>query len=416
MTSHKSLSLLISLALSLVLGFGACAEPDPTSDEPDSMLSIDHEAGPELDAELVGADLDALVTAEDMGSEELEPLTVHGDPRSWPLWNSGPFQVGVKRFELTYEPEAWGEARTITMYVWYPTEATEGETLRYLDLFLEEQALKDAPPAMPYYRGGAPVLIHSHGWEGFAGNSAFLMKHFASHGWVVAAPDHTGNLFLSNLDPFPSAFDYVRALDMRLVLDTLGDAVTLAAQGLDTLGPINTDTVLMSGHSYGGYTAWSCAGVTYNMAREREECPACTPEQLAIFERGLGDPRIIGVIPMAEPLSETQIADDGAVSVTIPILMMSGSEDNPERYAQQYDELSALDYRWLELSGGCHNTFGLPPCETLDPEVGRELINGYALAFGRHLLLGDTASEITDLLSGAARPNDRALLRYHQAE
>ena len=260
------------------------------------------------------------------------------------------------------------------------------------------------------------MLIHSHGWEGFAGNSAFLMKHFASHGWVVAAPDHTGNLFLNNLDPFPSAFDYIRAFDMKLVLDTLADTAALENQGLSVLGPINTDTVVMSGHSYGGYTAWSSAGVTYNMPREREECPNCTPEQLAIFERGLGDSRVVGIIPMAGPLSETQVADDGAVSVSIPILMMSGSEDNHERYQQHYDDLSALDYRWLELNGGCHNTFGLPPCDTLDPEVGQELINGYALAFGRSLLLEDTAPEIVDLLSGAERPNDQALLQYHRAE
>jgi hypothetical protein len=119
---------------------------------------------------------------------------------------------------------------------------------------------------------------------------------------------------------------------------------------------------------------------------------------------------------MAGPLSDTQVADDGSVSVNIPVLMMSGSEDNSERYQQRYDDLSTLDYRWLELSGGCHNTFGLPTCETLEPEIGYELINGYVLAFGRHLLLGDDSDLVTELLSGASRPNERVQLRYHRAD
>ena len=93
--------------------------------------------------------------------------------------------------------------------------------MHYLDIFPDIHATLDVDPVAPIHPQGYPVIVHSHGWEGHAGNSAFMMRHFASHGWVAVAPDHTGNTLTDNLDPFPSQFDYLRSFDIRESLNLL---------------------------------------------------------------------------------------------------------------------------------------------------------------------------------------------------
>ncbi|HKZ78059.1 MAG TPA: hypothetical protein VJ124_07015 [Pyrinomonadaceae bacterium] len=53
------------------------------------------------------------------------------------------------------------------------------------------RALEDVPVA----EGTFPLLIYSHGSEGSAGLSAAggLLETLASHGYIVAAVEHTGN-------------------------------------------------------------------------------------------------------------------------------------------------------------------------------------------------------------------------------
>ena len=42
----------------------------------------------------------------------------------------------------------------------------------------------------------SPVVLFSHGFAGTRLQSKFICSHLASHGYVVAAPDHAGNTFL----------------------------------------------------------------------------------------------------------------------------------------------------------------------------------------------------------------------------
>ena len=61
-----------------------------------------------------------------------------------------------------------------------------------------------------------------------------------------------------------------------------------------------------------------------------------------------------------------------------------------------------IDFAWLELEGGCHQTFALEVCSTLDPELGTTIVNAYALAFARARLLGDEA--YASWLDGSEQP------------
>ena len=94
------------------------------------------------------------------------------------------------------------------------------------------------------------------------------MRWFASHGWVVIAPDHTGNTFSDHRDPLPSSHFIARPRDIGALLDALD---SLPAD--DPLsGVVDTGRVVLSGHSFGAYTTWSAAGAAFDMDRIREAC------------------------------------------------------------------------------------------------------------------------------------------------
>ena len=57
---------------------------------------------------------------------------------------------------------------------------------------VRQAALRDAAPAD---LSPCPLVVFSHGNSGLRRQSTFLTTHLASWGFVVAAPDHTGNTF-----------------------------------------------------------------------------------------------------------------------------------------------------------------------------------------------------------------------------
>ena len=89
-------------------------------------------------------------------------------------------------------------------------------------------------------------------------------------------------------------------------------------------------------------------------------------------------------------------------------MLMSGSEDG-NGIPNSWVDLQDLDtLSWLELVGGCHESFAMGVCSTLDPELGFSLVNAYSLALGRSAILGDASSEVEALLSGQLDLSDKA--------
>ena len=333
-----------------------------------------------------------------------------------PSNQSGPFKVGFKTWSITYQPPEWDEERTLTLNLWYPVEKEvfnrlsqeeDAEFGRYLERLPDSEILVDAPPASSLnLLEGYPVLLHSHGWKGYGGNSAFLMRHFASHGWVVIAPDHTGNLLFDHWDPFPSYFDLLRSSDLKESLDALS---SLAQDPL--WGAFDLQRVILSGHSYGGYSAWASGGIVYNAERQAQECPQCTPAQLVLFDQGLRDPRIVGIISMAGPISEPQRSAENQVTFPLPALVMSGSEDQADLYREQFTFTQNLDLLWLEIQGACHTSFALASCETLDFEEGYQLIQSYALSFARFIAFKDRSESTLKVLQGHSFSDDQVRIQ-----
>jgi predicted dienelactone hydrolase len=333
------------------------------------------------------------------------------DPLSYAIDEHGPFAVGHRTREVRYEPLGDGVERTITVHFWYPAERAEGRHPRYLGLFTDAEVHDDAPAADPVHAGGYPVHIYSHGHLAYAGSSAFLVHHFASHGWVVVAPDHTDNTLADNVEPRPIPLYYHRPMDMSAALDALE-----SLESGDPLARAATEEVVMSGHSYGAFTVWPTIGATYDRERVRAHCemdaaePRCTQAELEAFFSGLEDPRVVAALPMAGSLDPNWFGEDGHRGVDVPVVDMTGSEDDVGT-AGQFERIEGIDYTWIDIEGGCHQTFAVGSCPNLDEEEGYRIVETFALALARRHVLGVDAGRVEAILEGREEVSERITYR-----
>ncbi len=312
----------------------------------------------------------------------------------------GPHRIGHTTIEHTYTAYPGDEPRTIKVHIWYPTADTSGVTSDYLGgIFVDEFAWQDAVPTAPPEGTQYPVIAYSHGDRGFGGTASFMMRHFASHGWIGVAPDHTGNLLTQNTQPRPTALYVHRSTDVSAsvdVLETLPDGHPL--QGMAA-----TERVLMTGHSFGTHSVWGAVGATFDVERIEANCTDCDEALLAAFRAGVRDERMVAGIPMAGVLRPDWFGDTGFQSVTVPMLALSGTEDRVGA-EEQFESTVGVTLTWLDITGGCHETFALGLCDTLDPVLGYEIVAAWALAFARVHVLNDDQPSVTSILDGSNWP------------
>ena len=128
-------------------------------------------------------------------------------------------------------------------------------------------------------RGPFPLLMFSHGSNVDPHFYVSLTEYLASHGYIVVAPEHTGNRFVDNYafaitglgcgtealpsrpcrdDDAKSAVD--RPQDISFVLDQV-----LAGNASVDPAVIDAARIGMYGHSFGGYTTLAVAGGTVSV-------------------------------------------------------------------------------------------------------------------------------------------------------
>jgi len=190
----------------------------------------------------------------------------------------GEFPVGVRTVNAT---DATRDGRPLPIEVWYPAaDAHRGQdvaeaTRDHFDAMpgfppVWQDAVRDAAPR----DGRWPLVAFSHGFGGHRRQSTFLCTHLASHGYVVAAVDHTGNTLLDILQlmlavqaggSLPNTrevleeFVALRPADVGFMIDRV--ATELAAH-------VDLARIGMTGHSFGGWTT-----LTYT-ARDERVCAA----------------------------------------------------------------------------------------------------------------------------------------------
>ena len=305
----------------------------------------------------------------------------------------GKYAVGYRSDTMAYTVDGDNEQRSLRVALWYPSNDSSGTDIKYQDIFAAPNVWKDADTVA----GPHPVMIYSHGHQGYAEASGRLMAHFASHGWMVAAPDHTDNTTWDGPQRSTEIY-YQRPLDISATLDYLGN---LPAS--DPLSGNKTDEVIALGHSFGGYTTFALAGAEYPMDVLAQECAdgtgpgdfcsTMTESKQEYFTNGFYDERLLGIVPMA-PGDYDLFQEGGLEQLELPAMHMTGELDPAASASNDlyWTDLAGHGHRRIHILGGGHQTFtdfsGI--LEQFDGLIGAEevdqILRVYTLAFAQYLL------------------------------
>lgn len=240
--------------------------------------------------------------------------------------------------------------RPVTVEVWYPARPALGAEPAHYDLHIgafrlgglasPTGAIRDAHRA----RGGAyPLVVMSHGFASTRFAHISLAEYLASHGYVVAAPDHHGNTMLDligGIDEDTRARSTIdRPRDISFVIDALLASNTRRHPIWRAL--VDPDRIGVAGHSLGGYTALAVSGATFEVARLRRECPLGSLERQCSallhlpgdHERvSLRDHRVRAAL-LISPAGMIRFGADGLERVAVPALVVGGRRDVTTPYA-----------------------------------------------------------------------------------
>lgn len=249
---------------------------------------------------------------------------------------SGDYQVGTKIFELNdiARKELFSgkdESRRFMIQVWYPADVQESDQqapwmenaeifaptiATYIGMssyFLDHLALVNIPAYKDSAVAGAnekfPVILFSHGWNGFNAQSAGQALELASKGYVVIGIQHTygavvtvfpdGTIAPNNPKALPENAEDPNyeeganilasqwAQDMAFVLDQLSassEAGNFFSQSIDL------DKVGVYGHSTGGGAAIQFCGIDSRCKSLLGMDPFMRPVSAEIIANGISQP------------------------------------------------------------------------------------------------------------------------------
>lgn len=310
-------------------------------------------------------------------------------PDAPPYGVHGPHPVGAK--VMTIDTDS---GRSLPTTLWYPALNPSGveESIVY-DVGIGDvmpalndwpgHALLDAAPDVA--AGPYPLVVWSHGHGGSPYYGHVLPEHLASYGFVVIAPEHTGNTMRDAPETITEQWGPIlllRPLDVSAAIDAAAD---LAESG-DLAGAIDLEHIAVSGMSLGGYTALVAGGAQVDIDGFRAWCetnPELDPLQscpaiLANVEGmaaivgleaapeglwpSLGDPRVDVIVPIVP--AGRFVGVDGAKGISVPTLMIVSGADQisvPDQNAYPiYDSLT-VDKAMLVFEYANHYVLGTCP-------------------------------------------------------
>jgi predicted dienelactone hydrolase len=338
-----------------------------------------------------------------------------------PPGSVGPWGVGHRQLASV---DASRSNRSLPLEVWYPVDApnvTGPFTLYLLAGPLGLASTLAHEGAVVSSAGSRPLVVFSHGSGGIAIQSIHLMEQLASHGFVVVAPNHTGN---TNADftggtavPIAQAL-LDRVPDISFVIDHM--TALAATPGDPFFGRVDGQNVGVAGHSLGGFTA------------------------LAVKSGYQGippDARVRAIMPIAPAASS--ISDAELAGITVPTLFMTGTLDGllaqeiraagliqSDPFSYRADVIGATHTHfanicdianaliavglgpslWPAIGAGAllgpYNVTCIPPAFSI--EEATRLENVYATAFFRRHLLGETSYD-EFLVTGYAQESESAV-------
>jgi predicted dienelactone hydrolase len=239
-----------------------------------------------------------------------------------------------------------------------PFDATAAgtETVQQQTLTLTDTKRQRTIPVDLYWSENtkSPLVVIAPGYEANKEFLAYLAKHLASHGFTVAALEHPpqargGKINLEQL--LPAAELVERPKDVSFLLDEL----TEMNRSGDLTGKLNTQKVMVIGHSLGGYTALALAGGVLNLDELRQFCnsgsvldrvPAdwlqCAATKLPDKTINLRDRRVAQVMALNPAIGHI-FGKSGLGKVETPALILSSTEDSlTPALSQQFQPFTQL--------------------------------------------------------------------------
>jgi predicted dienelactone hydrolase len=339
----------------------------------------------------------------------------------------GPFPVGVRTITVIDESRrnpAGDGPRTLVTEVWYPAvQSAKDDDKEVYDLhaYLPD-SLKDTVPedalgslatnavrdaAVQPDRGPFPLILFSHGKGGIRMQSTFYTIVLASHGYVVAAPDHQGDTLIELLEEGDVVISTTvdSFLDRPLDISHLIDHFEELAADDPLAGKVDLEKIGVSGHSFGALTTFRTAG---GDARVRA-IVAQTPVGVGLVEAGLE----IQVKDFGIPAMIQSAGLDRTLPADLHAASLWEAMQRP-RYALMlqtaghftYSDLCVLDLAAIDaaldvdvgnvLEDGCGPT-------NLGPEKAFPAINNYAVGFfNLYLRASDGSAQYLDENVGRA--------------
>ncbi len=314
--------------------------------------------------------------------------TVHeGAPGEAPeLGRSGEYAVGTSLQEFTFEDRvtfgklgmATGSVeradRTLAVRLWYPADVPAGaqnvtyeHTMRPSDM--EPFTLRFDGRAIARAPGKAddqafPLVIMSHGFNGWHTQFSNLAEHVASHGYVVASIEHA-DMEIEGVSDFLHSFSKVlvdRSLDQRQVLDKL--LTDARADNDPIMSLVDPERVGLIGYSMGGYGALATAGADYDY--DSETFTTVPSEALGELREVSAEPAevdaLIAFAPWGGQPDNRVWSANTLAQLSIPALIVSGSEDDVSNHAEGvrwiYEQLTGTQRHLLTYREARHNIVG----------------------------------------------------------
>jgi predicted dienelactone hydrolase len=319
------------------------------------------------------------------GAVGARPSGLHGPSTATQPAPDGPgrYAVGLGTVQMVDPARA---NRTLAVDIWYPADRRTEAPTASLDLILTRLALPGVLADPQAARGSFPLVVFSHGNGGVRFQSWFLMEALASHGFVVAAPDHAGNTALDAIagtsDPVGVAATN-RPRDVSFVIDQMLARDRDPANTLHRR--IDERDIGVAGHSFGGFTALATAGgfVDYQP-----------------------DSRVEAIVPIAP--ATFGFTDQQLASIDVPTLLMGGTSDTvvpiEPGIVRAWDLITGRPAYRVDMLAAGHNSF-TNVCDIRDAYVAAEVgqpILGFVEdqaedGCAPELLPIDEAQRVTDL-------------------